>query len=149
MIQFQFEIFPDTSVFYQSDRFRLKMDQGCLPAQIRFLTNHFEVNQNYFLNQKRARLTHESCDMTSLTYKNGSNLPGPNTISLLRLYYQLKIVAQWYYTICQAFRYDSYHLSKPFQIRWRGQSATSSKYFSVISMGDRPRPPPSAHIGEF
>ena len=54
------------------------MDQGCLPAQIKFLTEKFEVDQNYFLNQKRVRLTHESCDMTSLTYRNGSNLPGAN-----------------------------------------------------------------------
>ena len=40
-------------------------------------------------------------------------------------------------------------MSKFFKIRWREQSATSSKYFYVFSMGDRPRPPIPVHVGDF
>ena len=40
-------------------------------------------------------------------------------------------------------------MNKLFKFLWRGRSATSSKYFSFFSMGDRLRLPPFAHAREI
>ena len=42
-----------------------------------------------------------------------------------------------------------FDMNKIFNIRWRGRKLPPQRYFPFFSMGDRPRPPSSAHASKF